>query len=187
VLAPHERRLLALVAAWLAAGAALDALSLRRPQVIVPLVGGNRFPDLVRSGEAEPEGGVAGTTPPLAPAARAADTTAGGRGQRGPAGKPVRGLPQVYDALGRLDLNAADSTELELLGGVGPALAGRILAERARRGRFAVARDLLAVRGVGPHILAKLLPQIVVRPPGDSLPDSLGPAIRPKARGQIAR
>jgi competence protein ComEA len=50
--------------------------------------------------------------------------------------------------------------DLEGLPGVGPALAGRILAERERIGGFAQVEDLLAVRGIGPATLERLRPLV---------------------------
>ncbi len=57
---------------------------------------------------------------------------------------------------GPLDLNAADSSALERLPGIGPALAGRIVRDRERRGPFASTDSLLRVPGVGPATLARL-------------------------------
>jgi competence ComEA-like helix-hairpin-helix protein len=169
MLTPQERRLLLLLAAWLAAGSALDALSLARPELVVPLVGTERFADLLASGREEP-------AVPASPAAAADSAGALGRQERPRASATRRGRPLAYDARGRLDLNRADSTELDLVDGIGPALASRILAERARRGGFRRAEDLLAVRGIGPRTLAKLLPQLAVGAPVDT--DSAGRATR---------
>jgi len=55
-----------------------------------------------------------------------------------------------------VDLNRADAKELATLPGVGPKLARRILAHRRRRGPFRRPADLLAVRGIGHRILARL-------------------------------
>nr|WP_206686678.1 MULTISPECIES: ComEA family DNA-binding protein [Microbacterium] len=57
---------------------------------------------------------------------------------------------------GRIDLNAADAGALETLPGIGPALAGRILAWREENGRFTSVDDLLAVPGIGEKVLAAL-------------------------------
>ncbi|MFH1143337.1 MAG: helix-hairpin-helix domain-containing protein [Candidatus Eisenbacteria bacterium] len=57
---------------------------------------------------------------------------------------------------GFLDLNRADSAALVALPGIGPALAGRILALRKERGGFRSLEDLDAVRGVGPERLKRL-------------------------------
>jgi competence protein ComEA len=65
---------------------------------------------------------------------------------------------------GRMDLNAAAAADLEALPGVGPALAGRIVAARERRGRFDAVDDLLAVPGIGPATLARVAPYLRVEP-----------------------
>jgi competence ComEA-like helix-hairpin-helix protein len=58
----------------------------------------------------------------------------------------------------RLDPNRASADELELLPGVGPSLARRLVEERGRSGPFRSAPDLRRVPGVGERTLAKLLP-----------------------------
>ncbi|MCK6523848.1 ComEA family DNA-binding protein [Myxococcota bacterium] len=68
-------------------------------------------------------------------------------------------------ALGKaLDLNRATAVELEALPGVGPALAGRIVALRGERGGFRSVQELDDVRGIGPTTLQKLRPLVTVRP-----------------------
>jgi competence ComEA-like helix-hairpin-helix protein len=57
-----------------------------------------------------------------------------------------------------IEINRATASELELLPGVGPSLARRLVEARARAGGFALERDLLAVRGLGPKTLQKLKP-----------------------------
>lgn len=71
-----------------------------------------------------------------------------------------------------LDLNCVDAAALELLPGVGPALAQRIVAHRAEAGRFASVDALDAVRGVGPKTLAAVRPLLSV---GLSCPASTTP------------
>jgi competence protein ComEA len=61
-----------------------------------------------------------------------------------------------------LDLNRAGIEELQVLPGIGPALAERILESRSREGRFQVPEDLLRVRGIGPATLDRLRPLIRV-------------------------
>jgi competence protein ComEA len=69
-----------------------------------------------------------------------------------------------------VDLNRASAAELATLPRIGPALAARIVADRARRGPFAAAEDLDRVRGVGPGILAAIRDEITVGPAaGDTL------------------
>lgn len=54
------------------------------------------------------------------------------------------------------ELNRATQQDLQLLPGVGPKLAERILQERARRGGFRRVEELLEVQGVGPAKLERL-------------------------------
>ncbi|HUG42586.1 MAG TPA: helix-hairpin-helix domain-containing protein [Longimicrobiales bacterium] len=68
----------------------------------------------------------------------------------------------------RLDPNGADATELDRLPRVGPALAARIVEDRARNGPFRSAEDLLRVRGVGPRMLAEVRPHLDIRAGGVS-------------------
>lgn len=64
----------------------------------------------------------------------------------------------------RLDPNTATADELDRLPGVGPALAGRIVAWRAERGRFRTLADLDSVPGVGPALLRQAAPHLSLRP-----------------------
>ncbi len=61
-----------------------------------------------------------------------------------------------------LNLNTATQAELETLPGVGPSIAGAIVAERDARGGFRSPRDLLDVRGIGESRLAQLEPLVTV-------------------------
>lgn len=54
---------------------------------------------------------------------------------------------------GLIDLNTAQSSELETLPGIGPVMAGRIIAYREANGRFASVDDLENVPGIGPKTL----------------------------------
>jgi len=157
MLTSAERRVALALVAWLAAGAALDAALAHRPRVLAPWLGPARVADVARAGGEAVE----------IPESSGADSAV--RRSLPPARPARRRRALAYDERGRLDLNRADSTELELLPGVGPALASRILATRARVGRFAAVGDLLQVRGIGPRILAKLLPSVTVRAAQDSL------------------
>lgn len=72
-----------------------------------------------------------------------------------PASGPAAGaLPQ--DSL-LIRINTADSPTLQLLPGIGPALADRIIAARTTR-PFADADDLERVPGIGPRTIDKLRP-----------------------------
>lgn len=64
----------------------------------------------------------------------------------------------------RVDLNRADARALDALPGIGPVIAGRILERRSRVGRFRTPEDLLAVRGIGPAVFARLRDRVTVGP-----------------------
>lgn len=67
-----------------------------------------------------------------------------------------------------LDLNRATAAALDALPGIGPVLAGRIVAHRAAEGPYHRAEDLLEVPGIGPKLLERLRPLVSVSP-GDSM------------------
>ena len=62
-----------------------------------------------------------------------------------------------------VDLNAAGAEALDTLPGIGPVLARRIVAHRERHGPFHRLEDLLAVEGIGPRLLDRLRPYVVIR------------------------
>ncbi|WP_261647537.1 ComEA family DNA-binding protein [Curtobacterium sp. C2H10] len=70
------------------------------------------------------------------------------------------GAGSAVDAV--VDLNTADQTLLETLPGIGPSLAGRILAWRDEHGRFAAVEDLLDVSGIGDVRFAELRDRVRV-------------------------
>ncbi len=59
-----------------------------------------------------------------------------------------------------LSINHATALELQRLPGVGPVLAGRIVAERESGGRFGDPADLCRVKGIGPATSARLAPHL---------------------------
>jgi competence ComEA-like helix-hairpin-helix protein len=71
-------------------------------------------------------------------------------------GAPASALPSP------IDLNHADERALDALPGIGPVLAGRIVAHRNRFGPFRQPEDLLAVPGIGPRLFTRLRSRIVV-------------------------
>jgi competence protein ComEA len=134
---PQERRLLLLLILLLSAGFCLSGL---RELGLLP----------------RPRGAPTGAAPASAfPPAASPRTEAG-------AGWPC--APESAGAYvgGFLDLNRADSLQLLALPGIGPALGGRILALRRRRGGFARLEELREVPGIGEKRLAALRDYLVV-------------------------
>lgn len=62
----------------------------------------------------------------------------------------------------KINLNAATQEELELLPGIGPALASRIIEHRNTRGPFRRVEDLARVSGIGPRTLERIRPHVTV-------------------------
>lgn len=137
-LTPDERRGLAVIALVAALGAAHDLWQARHPARVSPLA-------------ADSLAARAAPAPAADPPAPDPPDSAGPGVIRGPA------------TGARLDLNQADARALDDLPGIGPVLAGRIVAERARRGRFERVEDLLAVPGIGPKLFARLRLRVEVR------------------------
>jgi len=74
---------------------------------------------------------------------------------------------------GPFDVNRAPADTLLFLPGIGPALAGRIVAERESGGPFRDLEDLQRVRGIGPKLAAKLKGEVIFGPIG-SQPAAVG-------------
>jgi competence ComEA-like helix-hairpin-helix protein len=69
----------------------------------------------------------------------------------------------------QLELNQASAAEWAALPGIGPVLAGRIVAWREQHGGFRSPEDLLAVKGLGPRKLERLRPWLADPPAGNSI------------------
>jgi len=94
----------------------------------------------------------AGTAPPaeaLSPATALA-----------PPAAPSAAGAGAATAVAPVDLNTADAAELDRLPGIGPVLAGRIVAHRSTHGPFRSPADLLAVPGIGPRLWERLRPLV---------------------------
>jgi len=70
----------------------------------------------------------------------------------------LRGPARLLFGL-RLDANTATAEAFETLPGIGPALAGRLVAARAE-GAFCVPDDLERVRGIGPVLRERIAPAL---------------------------
>jgi competence protein ComEA len=103
----------------------------------------------------------------LPAAAEPAPGAAGGRGGAGDAGVGMAQQPQIQAQLQPqqpLDLNRAGSAELQRVPGIGPALAGRLIARRDSLGGFREWSQVDAVPGIGPAMLARLMAQARLAP-----------------------
>ncbi|WP_194411785.1 ComEA family DNA-binding protein [Microbacterium cremeum] len=77
-------------------------------------------------------------------------------------GEAVAVAPGASQTGGLVDLNTADSAQLETLPRIGPAMAERIISWRDANGGFTTVEDLLAVPGIGDKMLASLRDLVTV-------------------------
>jgi competence ComEA-like helix-hairpin-helix protein len=61
-----------------------------------------------------------------------------------------------------VNINTADSTQLQLVPGIGPSTAEKILQMRKSYGSFKSVNDLTAIRGIGPKRLEKMRKYLTV-------------------------
>ncbi len=73
---------------------------------------------------------------------------------------PKRHAAKKQPMVGTLNLNTASSTALQRLPGIGPALAGRIVAYRKTHGPFARVAHITRVKGIGAKTLQALQPHL---------------------------
>jgi competence protein ComEA len=64
-----------------------------------------------------------------------------------------------------VNINTADSTQLQLVPGIGPSTAEKILQMRKSYGSFKSVNDLTAIRGIGPKRLEKMRKYLTVGKP----------------------
>jgi competence protein ComEA len=129
---------------------------------LVTLPAGSRVADAVRAaGGARPAADLGG----LNLARRLVDgeqVVVPGRGQALPA-HPATGSPGGSPGSSEpVDLNAATEAQFDSLPGIGPVLAGRIVAWRQQHGRFTSVDELAEVQGIGDKLLAGLRDQVRV-------------------------
>ncbi len=98
---------------------------------------------------------VSGTVSGTAPPSRSGSGSGGGNGDVvAPVGTDSAATP--------VNLNQADQAALESLPGVGPVMAGNILAWRDEHGSFTSVEQLQEVSGIGPTRYAQLAPLVTV-------------------------
>lgn len=96
------------------------------------------------------------TLPPASAAPAVAAPRASQSARPGRASAAQKGAP--------MDVNHATAAQLESLPGIGPALAARIVAHRARNGPFRSPDDLRQVSGIGTATLERLRPRVRATP-----------------------
>jgi competence protein ComEA len=69
------------------------------------------------------------------------------------------GLPEPHS----IDLNTATSSQLQAISGIGPVLASAIISNRP----YASVDDLLRVKGIGPRLMERIRPYVVVTQNGE--------------------
>jgi competence protein ComEA len=77
-----------------------------------------------------------------------------------PAAAPPAAAAPAVPAPASININSADAATLATLPGIGPVLAGRIIAYRTAHGPFAQPEDVKRVSGIGDAIFEKIRPYI---------------------------
>jgi competence protein ComEA len=90
----------------------------------------------------------------VASAGNSTDSSAGSSGGTGESGNTDTGS--------MVNINSADSTALQVLNGVGPATAQKIIDYRTEHGAFAKIEDLKNVSGIGDKTYEKLKDYITI-------------------------
>lgn len=85
-----------------------------------------------------------------------------------------------------INLNAATSEELQLVPGIGPATAEKILLMRKSYGAFKSVDDLLAIRGIGKKRLDKMRKYLIAGKPASPGKPTAGNTPQPVAAGKAA-
>ena len=79
-----------------------------------------------------------------------------------PVPSPKENVPQLRELI---NINSATAKEFERLHGIGPQIAGRIVAYREKNGAFKRVDDITKVRGIGPKTLERLRPHLTMSTP----------------------
>ena len=85
-------------------------------------------------------------------------------------------LPTKKPPAQPVNINTADSTQLQPVPGIGPSTAEKILQMRKSYGAFKSVNDLMAIRGLGPKRLEKIREYLTVGKPASAAPNTAQPA-----------
>jgi competence protein ComEA len=77
--------------------------------------------------------------------------------------KPVPNTSALSRSSGKININTASESELDILPGIGPKLAERIIQYRQQHGAFKRVEDIILVSGIGPKRAAQIKDLITVR------------------------
>jgi len=86
---------------------------------------------------------------------------------RSPLSLPKGATPRLFSLPQedfRIDINTVDWRELDLLPGIGPVLAIRIIEYRETHGPFKQIEDLLTVKSITPRVFNKIKSYITIHP-----------------------
>jgi competence protein ComEA len=137
---------------------------------VVPAAGRDEPPPASgpRGAPASPAGSIGAAVPPgliglgAWPWGAASALSAASPAARGPLAQSRCGAPGFA---GKVNLNQAGERELDLLPGIGPMKARRIIEWRSRHGRFRRIKDLRRVKGFGRRTVLKLFPYLTLDGP----------------------
>jgi competence protein ComEA len=76
---------------------------------------------------------------------------------------PGGAAPSASSAAGPININTATVEQLDVLPGVGPAIAGRIVSYREAYGAFAAIEEIMNVQGIGPATFEEIKGMIAVQ------------------------
>ncbi|HET7498126.1 MAG TPA: helix-hairpin-helix domain-containing protein [Candidatus Eisenbacteria bacterium] len=119
-----------------------------------------RFDEIVASLVEADARDASSRTPLRATASDSVGSTAVSRIPAAGSNRPARRAAAAPLRPASIDVDRASEAELLRLPGIGPALAGRIVAERASGGAFGGPDGLLRVHGIGPKTLEKIRPYL---------------------------
>jgi competence protein ComEA len=74
------------------------------------------------------------------------------------------GSPTAAPAGAQVNLNTATAADLEVLPGIGPTLAARIIEHRQKSGGFKKIEELMTIKGIGEKQFLRLKPLVTVTP-----------------------